>query len=94
MRKVYHKLVRDRIPEIIEEEGKAFEVRVLDEAAYRDALRQKVVEEAREIADAPEEELAKEIGDLYEVLEAVVAAYGLSGEAGGAGAASPGAGRV
>lgn len=66
MRKDYHKLVRDRIPEIIEEiierEGKAFEVRVLDEAVYRETLRRKVVEEAPEIADAPEEELAKEIG--------------------------------
>ena len=38
MRKEYHKLVRDRIPEIIEGEGEAFEVRVLDEAAYREAL--------------------------------------------------------
>ena len=40
MRKDYHKLVRDRIPEIIERDRKAFEVRVLDEAAYRDAGRQ------------------------------------------------------
>lgn len=80
MRKEYHKLVRDRIPEIIEGEGKAFEVRVLDEAACRQALRRKVVEEARVIAEAPEEEPAREIPDLYEVLDAVVSAYGLSGE--------------
>lgn len=72
MRKEYHKLVRERIPEIIEGEGKTFEVQVLDEGAYREALRQKVVEEAQEIAEAPEEELAKEIGDLYEVLNALI----------------------
>ncbi len=53
---------------------------MLDVEAYRDALRQKVVEEALEITEAQEEELAKEIGDLYEVLDAVIAAYGLSGE--------------
>lgn len=60
MRKEDPTSVRDRVPEIIDGEVKVFEVRMLDEVAYRVALRQKVVAEAREIADAPEEELAKE----------------------------------
>lgn len=77
MRKEYYKLVRDRIPEIIEREGKEFEVRVLDEAEYREALRRKVVEEATEIKTAPDSDLIKEIGDLYEVLDALIATYDL-----------------
>jgi len=39
--KIYNKLVRDRIPEIIEAEGKRVTVRVLDEAEYRKALLEK-----------------------------------------------------
>lgn len=80
MRTEYHKLVRDRIPELIERDGKSYEVRVLDEASYRDALRKKVVEEAGEIAEAPESDLPKEIADLYEVLDGLINAYGLSTE--------------
>ena len=37
-----------------------------------------MVEEAREIAAASEAELVKEIGDVYEVLDALIAAFGLS----------------
>ena len=35
---VYRKLVRDRIPEIIQSEGRRPVTRVLDEASYRQAL--------------------------------------------------------
>lgn len=36
-----------------------------------------MVEEAREVAAASEAELVKEIGDVFEVLDALIAAYGL-----------------
>lgn len=76
MRVRYDKLVRDRIPEIIAEHGRACETRVLDAEEYRKALLAKLVEEAEEAA-ADDGELAKELGDVLEVVDAVVAAYGL-----------------
>ena len=57
MRKTYHKLVRDRIPEIIREPGKTCEVVTLAAEEYHQALRQKLVEEAMEAADATERDL-------------------------------------
>ena len=45
---VHNKLVRDRIPEIIEREGQRPNVRVLDEDEYRTLLTVKLGEEADE----------------------------------------------
>lgn len=54
---------------------------MLDEAAFREALREKLVEEAREAALATaNEDLIAELADLREVMEAIIAAYGLSEE--------------
>ena len=64
MRKQYHKLVRDRIPEIIRESGNECEVIILSETEYRQALRQKLIEEAAEVAEANEEGLIAELADL------------------------------
>ncbi|MBD1836644.1 nucleoside triphosphate pyrophosphohydrolase [Coleofasciculus sp. FACHB-501] len=75
MRQDYNKLVRDRIPEIIEKSGYQYEVTTLSESEYRKALCQKLVEEAQEAATAEPEELIKEIADLYEVVEAILVAY-------------------
>ncbi|MBI5421870.1 nucleoside triphosphate pyrophosphohydrolase [Candidatus Peregrinibacteria bacterium] len=77
--KIYNKLVRDRIPEIIEAEGKKATVRVLDEVEYRKALLEKLVEEAQEahVTRGDSNELAKEIGDVLEVVDALVSAFGL-----------------
>ncbi len=49
---VYGKLVRDRIPEIIEAEGLTAKVRVLDEPELIPALTAKLVEEAEELRRA------------------------------------------
>ena len=71
---IYHKkLVRDRIPEIIEKAGKTCVTRVLDDAAYIAALDAKMTEELAEYhADGSMEELA----DLLEVMMAAAAARG------------------
>jgi hypothetical protein len=45
---VYRKLVRDRIPEIIQSQGRHPVTRVLDDAGYREALLSELVEEARD----------------------------------------------
>jgi predicted house-cleaning noncanonical NTP pyrophosphatase (MazG superfamily) len=78
MQKTYHKLVRDRIPEIIRANNSTCEIEVMDEEAYRLALRQKLIEEAQEVASADEEHLITELADLYEVIDALMACYHIS----------------
>ena len=69
----HHKLVRDRIPEIIEASGKTCTTRVLPEEEYLAALDMKLQEELNEYqADKSMEELA----DLLEVMMAVAEARG------------------
>lgn len=80
MEKEYHKLVRDRIPEIIRESGIECETAVLSDAEYRQALRLKLIEEAGEAAEASGEDLVAELADLYEVIDALRASYGISGD--------------
>ena len=70
---VHNKLVRDRIPEIIEASGKNCEWEVLTQEEYLRYLDEKLWEELREYqADKSLEELA----DLLEVLMAVAEARG------------------
>ncbi len=47
MRRTYNKLVRDRIPEIIESQGGSCQCRVLAKDEYMQALKAKLVEEAQ-----------------------------------------------
>ena len=81
MRKQYNKLVRDRIPEIIARDGREYEVVTMSEYEYREALRTKLVEEAQEAASADPGKLVIELADLCEILDAILAAYGLDREA-------------
>ena len=73
MGKEYNKLVRDRIPEIIRQSGMECEIAVLSDAEYCQALRQKLIEEAAEVAEADGDELVAELADLYEVIDALMA---------------------
>lgn len=74
------KLVRDRIPEIIQAEGRHPVTRVLDEAGYQEALLDKLIEEATEAASASTASLPGELADVLEVLRALTAAAGMSWE--------------
>jgi predicted house-cleaning noncanonical NTP pyrophosphatase (MazG superfamily) len=75
MRTVYGKLVRDRIPEIIRVSGRTCESEVMSWEEYRRALLAKLVEEAREAEAAGPAELARELADLQEVIDAVLEAF-------------------
>lgn len=68
MRKTYDKLVRDRIPEIIEASGKKPVTRVADDGEYESYLRQKLVEEVEEYMDSGNPE---ELADIIEVIAAL-----------------------
>ncbi|MEB3211601.1 MAG: nucleoside triphosphate pyrophosphohydrolase [Leptolyngbyaceae bacterium] len=79
-RKEHNKLVRDRIPEILENQNVRFSVEEMTLAEYRQALRQKLIEEAQEVATATDANLAAEIADLWEVIDATLNAYQLRRE--------------
>ena len=69
----FHKLVRDKIPQIIEMGGKNPVTRILDEGEYIAALEQKLDEEVQEFhSDKNIEELA----DILEVVYALTEAKG------------------
>lgn len=73
----YDKLIRDKIPEIIEESGKKCTVEIMDNDTYIKYLDAKLDEELAEYqADKSLEELA----DLLEVMYSVVIARGYSVE--------------
>jgi predicted house-cleaning noncanonical NTP pyrophosphatase (MazG superfamily) len=72
MRVTYGKLIRDRIPEIIEAGGHHPVTRVLDGQDYRAALLAKLVEEAQEAEKATADELPGELADVWEVLRALL----------------------
>lgn len=77
-RKEYNKLIRDRIPEILEAQNITFSVEEMTETEYRQALRSKLIEEAKEAAEADDADLVVELVDLLEVIDATIAAYGIS----------------
>lgn len=74
----HSKLVRDRIPEIIQADGHRAVTRILDEETYRAALLEKLTEEAHEARQAPADQLAAELADVLEVLQALAAAHNLT----------------
>ncbi len=69
----YHKLVRDRIPEIIENDGKKCVCETLSDEDYISLLDQKLNEE---LAEYQESKSLEELADLLEVVQAVVKARG------------------
>lgn len=74
---VYNKLVRDKIPEIINESGKNCTVRVLDDEQYRLALKEKLSEELIEYnASQSDEEALEELADLLELIHSLSHVHG------------------
>ena len=71
--KQYHKLVRNRIPEIIEADGKKCVCETLSDDDYISLLDQKLNEE---LAEYQESKSLEELADLLEVIQAVVKARG------------------
>jgi predicted house-cleaning noncanonical NTP pyrophosphatase (MazG superfamily)/alkylation response protein AidB-like acyl-CoA dehydrogenase len=73
----YPKLVRDKIPEIININSQKSQVKILNIKEYQQALKQKLVEESQEVLTAQESDLMEEIADVYEVLEALISSHNL-----------------
>jgi predicted house-cleaning noncanonical NTP pyrophosphatase (MazG superfamily) len=77
--KMYNKLVRDRIPEIIHQSGKTFNTRKLGHEEYIKELKTKAFEELNEYAqNNNSQEAAEELADLLEVMHALAAVHGFT----------------
>ena len=73
--KKFNKLVRDRIPEIIENNGEVAQTRILSDEEYLFELNKKIQEELAEYIESGEVE---ELADLEEVLRAILDAKNIS----------------
>ena len=73
--KIYNKLVRDKIPEIIEGDGKTCKTRILSDEEYIASLEAKLNEE---VAEYQADKNLEEMADMLEVLQAICMARGYS----------------
>lgn len=65
----FNKLVRDKIPEMIEDNGENCKYRILDEDEYADQLKIKLKEEVKEYLEATNDGNAvEELADILEVI--------------------------
>lgn len=71
--RVYNKLVRDNIPDIITEQGETPVFRTLDNDEYEACLKRKLLEEVNEFTA---EVSPDELSDILEVLESIANLHG------------------
>lgn len=68
----YNKLVRDRIPDIIQKSGKVPLTKTLSDKEYEKELEKKAFEELNEYIEASvKEEKVEELADLLEIIHAL-----------------------
>lgn len=78
-KKEFNKLVRDRIPEIIQNNGEIPEIEILDDSLYSKMLDEKLLEESNEVLEAADtKSKLEEIADTLEVLYAMIDLLGVS----------------
>ena len=72
MEKIYNKLVRDNIPDIIRSDNEKPVTRILTDAEYEKELYRKLAEECKEVYRAEDnDEACKELADVLEVIRAI-----------------------
>lgn len=77
--KVYNKLIRDRIPEIIKKDGNTADIIILSDEAFKQAIKEKLIEEATEVLIADNrDEVVNELADLQEVIDTIKQIYNIS----------------
>lgn len=74
-----HKLIRDRLPQMMRSEGITVHDRVMGDEEYKTCLKEKMVEEAQEVAASTnQKDLCAECGDVLEVMISLLHVYGLT----------------
>ena len=72
MTKVFHrKLIRDKIPQVIEAAGDKYEVMIMGKKEYERELKKKLIEESKELVEASKEKLLNEMADVLELLRSI-----------------------
>ncbi len=72
METIYNKLVRDKIPEIIENDGQKVVIRKLDDNEYKIELGKKLLEEYNEFLTAQNQhERLEELADMLEIISTI-----------------------
>lgn len=71
MEKIYNKLVRDNIPEIIKNNGENPIISILDDKRYKEELEKKLFEEYNEVLEASGMDRIEELADMLEVIIAL-----------------------
>ena len=78
---IYNKLVRDNIPEILDKQGKKYEIEVLEDIVYAKKLAEKLCEEVdeflKEYNAENDEDAIKKLADIVEVVYAIVDLIGV-----------------
>lgn len=72
----YNKLVRDKIPEIINNNGEKPIFRILSDSEYKSELEKKLYEEYNEVICASGEDRLEELADMLEVISALATIEG------------------
>lgn len=76
---VYNKLVRDKILEIIEADGLAYNARILESSELLKEVKAKMIEEAKEFHEADTaHESVEELADVLELIHTALNALGLT----------------
>jgi predicted house-cleaning noncanonical NTP pyrophosphatase (MazG superfamily) len=72
------KLIRDKLPEIMRASGIEVFERIMEKDEYLKRLKDKLIEEAKEVvASGSEEEIREELADLLEVMSTLLRVYGI-----------------
>lgn len=71
MERVYNKLVRDKIPEIIEGKNETPVTRILNDDEYKLELEKKLYEEYKEVIESSGEDRLFELADMIEVIKSL-----------------------
>lgn len=66
----YNKLIRDNIPQILDQKGVSYKTHIANEEEYWLKLKEKLLEEVKEFCDS---ESIEELADIWEVIEAIIA---------------------
>ena len=76
MERVYKKLVRDNIPDIISKKGEIPIIRILNDTEYQEALEKKLSEELEEVLESSGQERLLELADMLEVISSLATLEG------------------
>lgn len=73
MEQIYNKLVRDKIPEIIKNNGEEPIIEILNDIDYKKELEKKLYEEYLEVIESSGLNRLEELADMLEVIKSLAA---------------------